>query len=73
MNKIIPNSFFYLCQNCVGIVYGILTNPQAGRMSCKIHSVTRRWIIEKTFSQLENFRRLTVDCEFKADTTEAMV
>ena len=33
----------------------------------------KRWIVERSFSWLENFRRLTIDYEFLADTAEAMV
>ena len=32
-----------------------------------------RWIVERTFSWLENFRRLTIDYKFLAETAEAMV
>jgi len=35
--------------------------------------VPKRWIVERTFSWLENFRRLTIDYEYRADTHEAMV
>ncbi len=31
------------------------------------------WIVERTFSWLENFRRLTIDYEYRADTHEAMM
>ena len=30
-------------------------------------------IVERSFAWLENFRRLTIDYEFLADTAEAMV
>ena len=33
----------------------------------------KRWIVERAFAWLENFRRLTIDYEFHADTAEAMV
>ncbi|MEF2712513.1 MAG: transposase, partial [Bacteroides uniformis] len=33
----------------------------------------KRWIVERTFSWLENFRRLTIDYEYRADTHEAMM
>ncbi len=33
----------------------------------------KRWIVERTFSWLENFRQLTIDCEYLAETAEAMV
>ena len=39
----------------------------------KFKVLPKRWIVERTFSWLENFRRLTIDYEFKADTAEAMV
>ena len=31
------------------------------------------WTVERSFAWLENFRRLTIDYEFLADTAEAMV
>lgn len=39
----------------------------------KFKVLPKRWIVERTFSWLENFRRLTMDYEFRADTAEAMV
>ena len=39
----------------------------------KFKVLPKRWIVERTFSWLENFRRLTIDYEFKADTAEALV
>ena len=33
----------------------------------------KRWIAERTFSCLENFRRLTIDYEYRADTHESMM
>lgn len=33
----------------------------------------KRWIVERTFSWLENFRRLTIDYEYLAETAEAMI
>ena len=41
--------------------------------STKFKVLPKRWIVERTFSWLENFRRLTIDYEFKADIAEAMV
>ena len=35
--------------------------------------IPKRWIVERTFSWLENFRRLTIDYEYLAETAEAMV
>ena len=33
----------------------------------------KRWIVERSFSWVEDFRRLTIDYEFLAETAEAMV
>lgn len=33
----------------------------------------KRWMVERTLSWWENFRRLTIDHEFLADTAKAMV
>lgn len=56
------------------------------KLSCDLEVVTRseqcssrfkplpkRWIVERTFSWFENFRRLTIDYEFYAESHEAMV
>ena len=41
---------------------------QTGRMSIQISSTwPKRWIVERSFSWLENFRRLTIDYEFLAE------
>ncbi|WP_329905446.1 transposase [Porphyromonas pogonae] len=39
----------------------------------KFQVLPKRRMVERSFSWLENFRRLTMDYEFKADTAEAMV
>lgn len=39
----------------------------------KFNVVPKRWIVERTFSWLENYRRLTIDYEFLTETAEAMV
>jgi putative transposase len=33
----------------------------------------KRWVVERTFSWLENFRRLAKDYEYKVSTSEAMI
>ncbi|MEY8464552.1 MULTISPECIES: transposase [Bacteroides] len=33
----------------------------------------KRWIVQRAFAWLKNFRRMTIDYEFHADTAEAMV
>lgn len=35
--------------------------------------IPKRWIVERTFAWLENYRRLTIDYEFLSETAEAMV
>lgn len=39
----------------------------------KFKVLPKRWIVERSFAWLENFRRLTIDYEYHADTAEAMV
>lgn len=41
--------------------------------SKKFNVIQKRWIVERTFSWLENYRRLTIDYEFLTKTAEAMV
>lgn len=38
----------------------------------KFTPLPKRWIVERTFSWFEDFRRLTIDCVFRPDTHEAM-
>ena len=33
----------------------------------------KRWIVERTFSWLENFKWMTIDYEYRADTHESML
>ena len=33
----------------------------------------KRWVVERTFAWLENFRRLAKDYEYKASTSETMI
>ncbi len=33
----------------------------------------RRWVVERTFAWMENFWRLTIDYEFRSDSTVAMI
>lgn len=39
----------------------------------KFAVLPKRWIVERSFSWLENYRRLTIDYEYLAETAEAMV
>ena len=39
----------------------------------KFQVLPKRWIVERSFSWLKNFGRLTIDYEFLAETAEAMV
>ena len=33
----------------------------------------RRWVVERSLAWMENFRRLTIDYEFRSDSTVAMI
>ena len=39
----------------------------------KFQVMPKRWIVERSFAWLENFRRLTIDYEFRAETAVAMI
>ncbi len=39
----------------------------------KFQVLPKRWIVERTFSWFENYRRLGKDYEYKIDTSEAMI
>ena len=39
----------------------------------KFQVLPKRWIVERSFAWLENFRRLTIDYEYHAETAVAMV
>lgn len=52
-------------------ILDIVTRPD--ECPSKFQVLPKRWIVERSFSWLENFRRLTIDYEFLAQTAEAMV
>ena len=54
-----------------GYVVEVVLRPD--ECPSKFQVLPKRWIVERTFSWLENFRRLTIDYEFLAETAEAMV
>ncbi len=39
----------------------------------RFHVLPKRWIVERSFAWLENFRRLSLDYEYLAETAEAIV
>ena len=39
----------------------------------KFQTLQKQWIVVRSFSWLENFRRLTIDYEYLANTAETMV
>jgi putative transposase len=41
--------------------------------SKKFHVLPLRWIVERTFSWIENYRRMTIDYERKIESAEAML
>ncbi len=55
----------------VGAELTVVLRPDES--SKKFSVLPLRWIVERSFSWLENFRRIAMDYEFYADTGEAMV
>lgn len=41
--------------------------------SKKFQVIPLRWIVEQTFSWIENYRRMTTDYEYKTESAEAML
>jgi putative transposase len=41
--------------------------------SKKFQVLPLRWIVERTFSWIENYQRMTIDYEYKTETAEAML
>ena len=56
-----------------GSVVAIEVKSNAEKRTDRFVPMPKRWIVERTFSWLENFRRLTIDYEYRADTHEAML
>ena len=54
-----------------GLTLDVVLKPNES--PTKFNVLPKRWIVERTFSWLENFRRLTIYYEFNADTAETMV
>ena len=46
---------------------------QLNESSKKFKVLPLRWIVERTFSWIENYRRMTTDYEYKTDSAEAML
>lgn len=60
----------WVCDN-FGWVVEVVLRPD--ECPSKFQVLPKRWIVERSFSWLENFRRLSIDYEFLADTAEAMI
>lgn len=54
-----------------GWVLDVVLRPDECPSKFKV--IPKRWIVERAFAWMENFRRLTIDYEFYADTAVAMV
>ena len=55
----------------IGAELTVILRPDES--SKKFSVLPLRWIVERSFSWLENFRRIAMDYEFYSDTGEAMV
>ena len=55
----------------LGAEFTVVLRPDES--SKKFNVLPPRWIVERSFSWLENFRRIAMDYEFYSDTGEAMV
>ena len=55
----------------LGAEFTVVLRPDES--SKKFNVLPLRWIVERSFSWLENFRRIAMDYEFYSDTGEAMV
>ena len=55
----------------VGAELTVVLRPDES--SKKFSVLPLRWIVERSFSWLENFRRIAMDYEFYSDTGETMV
>lgn len=55
----------------LGAEFSVVLRPDESLR--KFSVVPIRWIVERSFSWLENFRRIAMDYEFYSDTGEAMV
>jgi putative transposase len=53
-----------------GIVLDIVLRPKE---SPKFKVIPKRWVVERTFSWFESYRRLSKDFEYLTDTSEAMI
>lgn len=55
----------------LGWELSVVLRPQES--SKKFHVLPLRWIVERTFSWIENYRRMTTDYEYKTESAEAML
>ena len=58
-------------QQKLGAEFTVVLRPDES--SKKFNVLPLRWIVERSFSWLESFRRIAMDYEFYSDTGEAMV
>nr|WP_243462568.1 transposase [Bacteroides stercorirosoris] len=64
-----------------GTLAGIVKDPgwelavvlRPDEASKKFQITPLRWIVERTFSWIENYRRMTTDYEYKTESAEAML
>lgn len=47
--------------------------PRPDESSKKFQVIPLRWIVEQTFSWIENYRRMTTNYEYKTESAEAML
>jgi hypothetical protein len=49
----------------------IVGRPTSDECPSKFSVISKRWIVERTFSWLENYRRIAIDCEYSSESAEA--
>ena len=63
--------FYYFNKWKLGAEFTVVLRPDES--SKKFNVLPLRWIVGRSFSWLESFRRIAMDYEFYSDTGEAMV
>ena len=60
-------------QKIVGVKLDIVKRQPKGKRKAGFEPIPKRWIVERTFAWLCNYRRLSKNYECREDTAETMV
>jgi putative transposase len=60
-------------EQLLGIHFKIVKRPPKHQRRGGFEPLPKRWIVERTFAWLDNYRRLSKDYEYSTEVSEAMI